>query len=210
MAKTAPFDAHPTHYDDWFRRNETAYLSELLAVRAMLPWQGLGLEIGVGTGRFAAPLGVPFGLDPSQPMLAKARQRGIRVVQGVAENLPFRDGSFARVLVVVTLCFVDDVRAMFDEVRRVLRPSGVFVIGFLDWGGTAGRDYLSRHAEQLFYRQARFYSGAKVDALLREYGFHHSVWVQTLFHPPADLSDIEPLRPGRGDGLFVVVRAHNA
>ena len=53
-------------YEAWFTRNPAAYHSELLAVRALLPWQGLGLEIGAGTGRFAAPLGVTVGVDPSR------------------------------------------------------------------------------------------------------------------------------------------------
>ena len=58
MPRTAPFEAHHRRYDDWFVRHAAAYQSELLAVRALLPWRGLGLAIGVGTGRFAVPLGV--------------------------------------------------------------------------------------------------------------------------------------------------------
>lgn len=209
MAKTAPFDAHSGRYDEWFRRHDAAYMSELLAVRALLPWQGSSLEVGVGTGRFAAPLGIQFGLDPSLPMLTRARDRGVHAVQGVAEHLPFKDEAFASILIVVTLCFVDDARVMFDEVRRVLRPGGAFVIGFLDWDSVAGHNYLNRQAERLFYHQARFYSGLEVEDLLAEQGFGDPTWVQTLFHEPANLSHIEPLRPGRGDGIFVVVRACN-
>ncbi|MEA1890248.1 MAG: SAM-dependent methyltransferase, partial [Pseudomonadota bacterium] len=62
MPRTAPFEAHHRRYDDWFVRHAAAYRSELLAVRALLPWHGLGLAIGVGTGRFAAPLGVQVGI----------------------------------------------------------------------------------------------------------------------------------------------------
>jgi phosphoglycolate phosphatase-like HAD superfamily hydrolase len=57
MAKSAPFETHSEPYDEWYERYQAAYLSELLAVRALLPWKGQGLEVGVGTGRFAAPLG---------------------------------------------------------------------------------------------------------------------------------------------------------
>jgi len=69
------------------------YLSELEAVRSMLPVDGTGIEIGVGTGRFAAPLGIKLGLEPSKSMASLARQRGIEVVEGEAEALPFEDGS---------------------------------------------------------------------------------------------------------------------
>jgi hypothetical protein len=64
------FDIYHGRYEAWFVRHPAAYHSELLALRALLPWQGLGLEIGVGTGRFAAPLGVKVGVDSSKAMLA--------------------------------------------------------------------------------------------------------------------------------------------
>jgi len=53
--KRDPFNTHHKRYEAWFTHHQAAYYSELLAVRALLPWQGLGLEIGVGTGRFAGP-----------------------------------------------------------------------------------------------------------------------------------------------------------
>lgn len=103
MPRTAPFDTHFERYDAWFERNALAYQSELLSVRALLPLEGAGLEIGVGTARFAAPLGVRVGLDPSKPMLDVAAARGILAVQGAAEALPFRDGAFDYALAVTTI-----------------------------------------------------------------------------------------------------------
>ena len=44
------FNTHHERYEAWFTHHQAAYHSELLAVRALLPWQGWGLEIGVGTG----------------------------------------------------------------------------------------------------------------------------------------------------------------
>jgi hypothetical protein len=44
--KLTSFDTQYERYETWFTRHEAAYHSELLAVRALLPWQGLGLEIG--------------------------------------------------------------------------------------------------------------------------------------------------------------------
>lgn len=64
--KTEPFILHHRRYDDWFERHRAAYLSELLAVRALLPWEGRGLEVGVGTGRFAGPWG--FSLELISPV----------------------------------------------------------------------------------------------------------------------------------------------
>lgn len=207
MPKSDPFQLHHHYYDDWFVRHETAYHSELLAVRALLPWQGLGLSIGVGTGRFAAPLGVQVGIDPAHASLTYAAQRGIVAVQAVAEALPFADAMFERVLCVTTICFVDDANAMLCEVRRVLKPGGSLVIGFIDRNSDLGQHYLAHQAETVFYRDATFFSAAEVEQLLLDTGFSDLVWVQTLTKSVTDTHDIEPLRSGHGQGAFVVVKA---
>jgi SAM-dependent methyltransferase len=96
VPRVAPFEAHHRRYEAWFGEHEAAYISELLALRPFVPWEGRGLEIGAGSGRFAARLGMQLGLDPSRAMLAYAAARGIEVVEGTAEDLPFADGSFDR------------------------------------------------------------------------------------------------------------------
>jgi len=202
-----PFEAHHQRYEAWFGKHEAAYISELLALRPFVPWQGRGLEIGVGSGRFAAPLGVQVGLDPSRAMLAYAAARGIEAVQGTAEELPFADGSFDHALVVTTLCFVDSPADMLAEARRVLKPGGRVVIGFIDRESAVGRDYLSHQIENVFYREATFYSADEVARLLAEGGFAIGGWGQTLALPLAETRDIEPLRAGRGQCAFAVVAA---
>jgi SAM-dependent methyltransferase len=206
-AGIAPFVRHHERYDDWFERHRAAYLSELLAVRALLPWSGRGIEIGVGTGRFAAPLGVEFGIDPAAEMLAYAWARGVRVACAVAEALPFAHATFDYGLIVTTICFVDDVTAMLAEAHRVLKPGGALVIGFIDRTSRLGRHYLAHQAENVFYRDAKFYSADEVERLLRDTGFTGPIWAQTLSKPLAEIREIEPLRADRGQGAFVVVKA---
>src|SRR5579884_2902945 len=118
------FERYASEYDAWFERNQPAYEAELRAVRAMLPPSGVGLEIGVGTGRFAATLGIRSGLDPSPAMAAIARRRGVEVTIGKAELLPFAGEEFDYALMVTTICFVDDVGSAFREAARVLKPGG--------------------------------------------------------------------------------------
>ncbi|HHW77581.1 MAG TPA: methyltransferase domain-containing protein [Xanthomonadaceae bacterium] len=207
MPKIAAFEAHAERYEDWFTRNEAAYLSELLAVRAFLPWSGRGLEIGVGSGRFAAPLGIQVGVDPSPAMLALAAARGIEVVVGTAEQLPFPPARFDYALIVTTLCFVDSPARMLAEAHRVLEPNGSLVIGFIDRDSPLGRDYLAHQARSVFYREATFYSAAEVEQLLGEAGFTIHAWGQTLSHSLAETCMIEPLQSGRGRCSFVVVSA---
>ena len=210
MARTAPFETHHRRYDDWFVDHEAAYHSELLSVRALLPWRGLGLAIGVGTGRFAAPLGVRIGIDPACEVLDYAKRRGITAVQAVAEALPFADSSFDYALSITTICFVDDASVMLSEAYRVLKPGAGLVIGFIDRDSNLGQHYLAHQAENVFYREATFYSAIEVEQLLQSTGFTAPVWVQTLTKPLDHTGEIEPLHPGYGDAAFVVVRAHRA
>ena len=207
MPRIGAFEAHSERYEAWFARHEAAYLSELLAVRALLPWSGRGLEIGVGSARFAAPLGVQVGVDPSPAMLDLAAARGVEVVAGTAEHLPFPSASFDYALVVTTLCFVDSPAHMLAEAHRVLKPHGSLVIGFIDRDSPLGRDYLAHQAQSVFYREATFYSAAEVERLLGEAGFTIRAWGQTLSRSLAETREIEPLQPGRGRCSFVVVSA---
>ena len=207
VSGAAPFESHTDRYERWFERHQAAYCSEMMAVRAQLPLQGLGVEVGVGSGRFAAPLGVAYGVDPSLNMLRRARERGIVVVGGVAEALPFSDDTFDFMLTVTTICFVDDIHAMLAEARRVLKRRGSLIIGFIDRESQLGRRYVEHQAENLFYREATFYSAEQVSSLLTESGFDAQAWVQTLSQSPERMREAETTRPGRGHGAFVVVRA---
>jgi SAM-dependent methyltransferase len=209
-AGARPFVRHHRRYEQWFERHRAAYVSELLAVRALLPWRGRGLEIGVGTGRFAGPLGVEFGIDPAPEMLDYAGARGVRVASAVAEALPFAQAAFDNALIVTTICFVADAGAMLKEAHRVLRPHGELVIGFIDRTSDLGRHYLAHQEESVFYREATFFSAQEVQQLLSDTGFSEPVWAQTLFKPLAETREIEPVRADRGRGAFVVVKARRA
>jgi SAM-dependent methyltransferase len=210
MSRSAPFEAHHRRYDEWFVRHAAAYQSELLAVRALLPWRGRGLSIGVGTGRFAAPLGVQTGIDPAHEVLTYAAKRGVSVVQGIAEVLPFSAHAFDYALCVTTICFVDDANLMLSEAYRVLKPGGGLVIGFIDRTSELGRHYLAHQAENVFYREATFFSAGEVEQLLLDTGFTESVWLQTLTKTLDETHEIEPLRTGHGQGAFVTVGAYRA
>lgn len=208
VPRTAPFEADHLRYDTWFVRHAEAYQSELLAVRALLPWRGLGLSIGVGTGRFAGPLGVRVGIDPARAVLDYAVERGFSAVRGVAEALPFADGSFDYALSVTTICFVDDAPTMLEEAYRVLKPGGTLVIGFIDRASDLGKIYLAQQAENIFYREASFFSAPEVERLLCNSGFVEPAWVQTLSKPLKEIREVEPLQPGYGQGGFVAVASN--
>ena len=200
------FDKNVDRYEQWFVDNPLAYVSELRALREVLPTGGKGIEIGVGTGRFAAPLEIRKGIEPSRSMAEVARKRGIEVVHGVAEHLPFVDGEFDHALMVTTVCFLDDMDMAFQEARRVLKPGGSFVIGFVDRESPLGKEYQARKDKSAFYQDARFYSVDEVVSCLQKNGFSSLIFRQTLFRPLPELEEVEPVKEGYGEGSFVVVR----
>ena len=213
MPVIEPFEENCAEYDRWFDENRFIYLSELEALRHFIragemgAMGGRGVEIGVGTGRFAAPLGIGVGIDPSLRMGEVASERGVSFVGGVAESLPFRSEEFDFALMMVTICFVDDVKRAFDEVYRVLKVNGSLIVGFIDKYSFLGRTYLHKKENSKFYRYARFYSVDEVMVGLRYAGFHKFEMIQTIFGGLGDITAVQSYREGHGDGSFVVIRA---
>lgn len=97
------------------------------------------LEVGVGTGISLpgyARTNRVFGVDISEPMLKKARNRvdelGLAHVEGLAvmdaERLNFPDDSFDVVVAQYVVTAVPDPEAALTEFARVLKPSGEIVL----------------------------------------------------------------------------------
>lgn len=111
--------------------------------RVLAPVHGEVLEIGFGTG-LNLPQYPATGvtrltiLDPVEHLPARVHARiagapfSVRQVQLDAERLPFDDAAFDAVVSTWTLCTIPDPVAALREVRRVLRPDGVF--RFLEHG----------------------------------------------------------------------------
>lgn len=93
----------------------------------------LWLDVATGTGLVARELRARgsrvVGIDLSTSMLGAARaDGGIRLVQGRAERLPFRDATFDGLTVTYLLRYVADPVATVRELRRVVRPGGRIVM----------------------------------------------------------------------------------
>jgi ubiquinone/menaquinone biosynthesis C-methylase UbiE len=89
------------------------------------------LEVGFGTGNYIFAIQQAtdctcWGIDPSEQMLARARQRGALVTfgQGSAEEMEFPAASFDLVFSVDVIHHVADRPSYFREAVRVLRPGG--------------------------------------------------------------------------------------
>jgi SAM-dependent methyltransferase len=127
-------------YDDWYADLDDvpAVVAELAAL-ARSTGGGPVLELGVGTGRLAAPLAAAgievHGVDSSASMTARiaAKPSGHlvhAVVGDMVDDLPA--GPFAMTFVAYNTLFnlrsAERQQACFREVARRLRPGGIFVV----------------------------------------------------------------------------------
>lgn len=208
MPITEPFDGHSEEYEQWFSTFEAVYDSEVEALKRVMPDENkAGLEIGAGSGLFASRLGLRYGVEPSGPMLEKAKARGIEMKQGAAEELPYPDESFDYTLMVTAICFLDDLDKAMEEMRRVLKPGGLALFGFVDKDSPLGQFYLQHKEEDLFYRPATFYSASEVISVLKRFGFKIETVLQTVFGNIQEITETQEPKEGHGEGGFVVLQA---
>ncbi len=111
------------------------------AIRPWLPAEAAGwspvLDLGAGTGQFAAAIAGWFGVgvvavEPSGGMRAQAARAhphpAVSWVAGVGERLPLGDATCAWAWVSTVVHHLDDLDAVASELRRVLRPDGLVLV----------------------------------------------------------------------------------
>jgi len=197
------FDRYYKKYDAWYDKNEFAYLSELKAIRKVLPKRGKGLEIGVGTGRFAQALGIGSGVDPSKNMIEIARKRGVNVKLGYGERLPFKNTAFDYAAVIITICFTKNPEKVLKEAYRVLKTKGKIIIGIVDKDSFLGKFYQKK--KSAFYKKAVFFGVKDIVDLLGSAGFSKFSYYQTLYDFPDEIRSVQKPQKGFGRGGFVVI-----
>ena len=135
-----------THADDWWNGR----LRWLRILQSLVPprleyfaavvgdWRGKSvLDLGCGGGVMAEALAARgaavIGVDPSEPAVAIARSHAtanhlsIDYRVGVGEDLPAESRSLDCIVCVDVLEHVDHLGGVLDEIRRVLKPGGLFL-----------------------------------------------------------------------------------
>ena len=122
-----------------FMKNLEWYLHNIYGNYKKFLFSKLGknvLEIGAGTGTnlpYYKPDTNLTVVEPSKDMLnfflkkAEKYPLKIRVIEGFAEKLPFEDNSFDSVVSTLVLCSVNSPQKVLKEIKRVLKPEGVFI-----------------------------------------------------------------------------------
>ena len=141
------------------------------------------LEIGCGTGNLAIlikrlhPDAEVVGIDPDPKALARAQRKtwrealSVQLDRGFAEELPYPDASFDRVLSALMFHHLgtEEKEKTLDEAQRVLRPGGS--LHLLDFGGAKMRPdgFIAR----LHHRSERLRNnfGDRIPMLMREASF---------------------------------------
>lgn len=155
------------------------------------------LDLGCGYGKTTFSLkkrwpdAQVIGVDPSFPCLKLARRLGterghaIDWQQGVGERLPVDDASQDLVTITMVLHEVppDDIRTIFNEVRRVLKPGGTLAMLENRTLGDPCRDVLAAwHSMLIGEPWSVPYRALDIDAELRDAGYS-STDVQPWYAP---------------------------
>jgi SAM-dependent methyltransferase len=143
------FTAGAEAYDRFMGRYSRP-LAPLLADFAGITAGQRVLDVGCGPGALTAELVERLGpasvsaVDPSEPFVeaAKARNPGVAVRQGSAEQLPFDDDAFDTALAQLVVHFMADPVKGLGEMARVTRRGGV--VAACVWDHAGGQGPLSR------------------------------------------------------------------
>jgi ubiquinone/menaquinone biosynthesis C-methylase UbiE len=176
----AAFEARATTYEDgWRGRMHRDIADRTGTLAASNGGSARVLDVGCGTGlvlrAVAARLPgaeVLTGVDAAPAMIEVARAAGdsgdgsrLSFEQGMAEQLPFPDGSFDLVVSAVSFHHWHDQAAGLAECHRVLAPGGRLVLTDLLWLGLVPALFRGRH------HRHRARTRGNVEQLLRGAGF---------------------------------------
>jgi len=191
------FDPIANEYDLWYEKPLGKFVDEVetkLALELFQPKPGMYvLDVGCGTGNFSiklAKLGVKVvGIDISEEMLKIAREKAKRLglqIEFVKMNiysLQFPSDHFDGVFSMATFEFIREPKKAFEEMMRVLKPSGYLLIGTINKDSPWGELYEERAKQDptSVFRHASF----KTEKDLEELDPKNLVKIaQSVFIPP--------------------------
>ena len=132
--RRAKNSSDPITSADWSRvgfKNRHRFVEDVLKASNMQTGYRL-LDCGCGVGHYlhtALDLGAhPVGLDFSENMLHRAKQKGFLCARGHIENIPFKTHSFDVVLSIGILQYLSSADNCIDQMARILSRKGILIL----------------------------------------------------------------------------------
>jgi ubiquinone/menaquinone biosynthesis C-methylase UbiE len=156
-----------------------AYRSSIpLIAKYLQPQEGDSvLDVGGGTGKVAQLLATTCRevvvLEPERRKIEFGRKMrpNFKFVEGRAEEIPFPDESFDKVLLFLTLHHIQDQGKAIHEIRRVMKKGGRLLLLDLDAQSWIGR--LAEFFENnLLHLDCRYFAARELYHLLKAHEFH--------------------------------------
>ena len=151
------------------------------------------LEIGAGTGHwtnfFSANNFSVTSIDIAGKMLEKAKQKniaGATFIEASAEDLPFENESVDNVVAVTALEFVKNQHKAIEEIYRVLKPGGYFIVGSLNALGSLQNE---RQNDPVF-KNAQYFTRKLLYEKLEKFGLPNIEGAVYMPNPHANLDEI--------------------
>lgn len=160
------------------------YPKEIM-INCKLKKNGSLLEVGGGTGRFAAyfidKVKQVWLIDPSKQMLYQAHKsygNKIKYKLGIAESLPFEDNYFDHVVVSDSLHHWQKQEEGLTEIFRVMKPGGCLAIE--EFHPKTKYGYMIKSMERVTMMGSTFHTPRKLALMIKNVGFKitASDWVR--------------------------------
>ena len=121
---------------------------------------GRVLDVGCGIGDFVNFRKQTTGVDINPETVGFCRKQGLDVFQMDINKLPFLSREFDGVLLDNVLEHIESPRSLIEEIYRVLKPSGTFLVG------VPGRKGYTKDSEHKV-----FYDEKKLVEIISSFGF---------------------------------------
>ena len=176
--------------EDWISYREDYRIAREI-LRKALPGGGSILDVGCASGFFLESLGETWqrhGLEISHLAAQLAKERkGIVVHECDIASAKFSDASFDAVCSFDVVEHLAEPMAFFREARRVLKPSGLLLLGTGDAGSLGARLSGNRWTYLCIPEHISFFSRRSLGTGLRTAGFSH-VAIERIHHGERNMS----------------------
>jgi SAM-dependent methyltransferase len=186
-------------YEDWYKEplGEYALRAELNGLNLLLPDNGIGAEIGAGTGVFAEYLTTKnrqiLCIDPAIKMLIRAQEKGLQGILGTAESPPMKLGSLDFIYLVIVLEFIHEPTMALYSLRKLLKYMSPIIILIINkdspWGSMYSKTGIQGDS---IFRSATFYTLQDVIGFLEQAKYKFDIAFGTLLNPPNIIPNEEP------------------